>query len=172
MKKILAITGATGKKSGGALIDILAQHSEEYKQVFGEVRAIVREKSDVQALLGKISDIEICRGDMTNEHFLSDVLTGVDTLINIAGIQLSKGIVQVAVKEKVRRLILVHTTGIYSRYKAAGEEYRKIDAYVEKTCKENNILLTILRPTMIYGNIYDKNICTFIRMADKLKVKL
>lgn len=37
-------------------------------------------------------------------------------------------------------------------------------------CKENNILLTILRPTMIYGNIYDHNVITFIKMVDKLPI--
>lgn len=62
----------------------------------------------------------------------------------------------------------MHTTGIYSRYKEAGEKYRNIDAYVEQQCKDNNISLTFLRPTMIYGNIYDNNVVQFIKMVDKL----
>ena len=40
-------------------------------------------------------------------------------------------------------------------------------SFVYKTCKEKNIVLTILRPTMIYGNITDNNIVTFIKMVDK-----
>lgn len=75
---------------------------------------------------------------------------------------------QSAVKKNVKRVILVHTTGIYSKYKEAGEEYRNIDAEVYKLAKENNIDLTILRPTMIYGTIGDRNICVFIKMVDKL----
>ena len=67
-------------------------------------------------------------------------------------------------------MILVHTTGIYSKYKAAGEEYRHIDAYVEEKCRENNIILTILRPTMIYGNIHDGNVVKFIAMVDKFPI--
>lgn len=64
----------------------------------------------------------------------------------------------------------MHTTGIYSKYKAAGEEYRNIEQYVYKMCKENNVLLTILRPTMIYGNMVDHNISVFIKMIDNLPI--
>ncbi len=70
----------------------------------------------------------------------------------------------------MRRRILVHTTGIYSQYKAAGEEYWKIDNYVYKTCKKHDITLTILRPTMIYGNISDNNVVQFIKMVDKFPI--
>ena len=73
-----------------------------------------------------------------------------------------------AVKCHVRRLVCVHTTGIYSKYKEAGEEYRNIDTYVEQQFRENNIGLTILRPTMIYGNISDNNVVQFIKMVDRL----
>lgn len=64
----------------------------------------------------------------------------------------------------------MHTTGIYSKYKADGEEYRAIDAEVEKLCREANASLTILRPTMIYGNMRDGNVSVFIRMVDKLRL--
>lgn len=70
----------------------------------------------------------------------------------------------------VKRVILVHTTGIYSKYKAAGEEYRNIDAEVYRIAKDNNIHLSILRPTMIYGDISDKNVAIFIKMIDKFKI--
>lgn len=93
-----------------------------------------------------------------------------DTVLHIAGIQCSKQIVKAAVKNRVRRLILVHTTGIYSKYKAAGEEYRHIDDYVYKMCRKYGIILTILRPTMIYGNTADNNVVKFIKMVDKLPV--
>ena len=62
------------------------------------------------------------------------------------------------------------TTGIYSKYKAAGAGYLKIEEQVYRLCKENDIKLTICRPTMIYGNIYDNNVVTFVKMVDKLPV--
>lgn len=101
---------------------------------------------------------------------MEKALSGVDTLLHIASITLSQKIVEVAAKVGVRRIVLVHTTGIYSKYKSAGEEYRRIDDAVYRICKEKSILLTILRPTMIYGNSYDSNIVKFIRMADRMKV--
>ena len=70
----------------------------------------------------------------------------------------------------MKRVILVHTTGIYSKYKSAGQTYREIDSYVMKLSTENNIELTVLRPTMIYGSITDQNIAVFIKMVDKLKI--
>lgn len=75
-----------------------------------------------------------------------------------------------AVKAGVERLILVHTTGIYSKYKAAGESYRQIEARIGKMIEGKNIRLTYLRPTMIYGNVNDKNVSVFMKMVDRLRV--
>lgn len=171
MSKILVMTGATGSKSGGAFAECISQHIDTVKTLFPDgIRALVRETSDTSVLEKKIADIEIKRGNFEDMEFLEKVLIGVDTLVHIAGINLSKPLVAAAVKAGVRRLILVHTTGIYSKYKAAGEAYRKIDSCIYKVCRERNIGLTILRPTMIYGNITDSNVCVFIRMVDKFKI--
>ena len=83
---------------------------------------------------------------------------------------LSEKLVEVAVRYNVNRLILVHTTGIYSKYKAAGEVYRQIEARIEKMVEGKNITLTYLRPTMIYGNIHDGNVVIFMKMVDKLRL--
>jgi nucleoside-diphosphate-sugar epimerase len=95
---------------------------------------------------------------------------GYDTLVHISSIRDSRLLVSTALSAGVRRLILVHTTGIYSKYKEAGEEYRQIDAEVERLCKEAGASLTILRPTMIYGDLRDGNLSTFIKMVDKLRL--
>ena len=63
-------------------------------------------------------------------------MDGVDTIVHIAGIKYSENIVKVTAKCHVRRLILVHTTGIYSKYKEAGEEYRRIDSVVYDICNK------------------------------------
>ncbi len=171
MNDILAITGATGKKSGGGITQILSAHKDEVLEKFpGGVRALVRSTSDTSKLDEAALDFEKCYGELTDPVFLERAFQGVDTVLHIAAITLSKHIVDVAVKCHVRRLICVHTTGIYSKYKEAGEEYRHIDAYVEQQCRENNIGLTILRPTMIYGNISDNNVVKFIKMVHRLPV--
>lgn len=170
MKK-LAITGVTGKKSGGAFADLLSKNIDYINELFPDgIRAIVRPSSNINRLVECIPNIEIVSGEITAIGFLNQALKDVDTLVHIAGIRFSKEIVDAAVFCGVRRLVLVHTTGIYSKYKAAGEEYRQIDSYVYDVCKKNNILVSILRPTMIYGNINDNNVIKFIKMVDKLPI--
>lgn len=169
MKQILALTGATGRKSGGEFARLISENIETITAMFPDgIRALVRHSSDTSALQTLIPSIAICRGDCSDVEFLKESLKDVDTLVHIAGIHFSREVVDAATHCSVRRLIMIHTTGIYSRYKAAGEGYRQIDDYVYAICRENNITLTICRPTMIYGNIHDGNIITFIKMVDRL----
>ncbi len=129
---------------------------------------IARQSSNLTKIKEMIPTAEIVYSDLSDKESLSEIMHDSDTLLHIAGIHWSREVVAAAADAKVRRLILVHTTGIYSKYKAAGEEYRQIDEFVYETCKKNKIMLTILRPTMIYGSIKDKNVATFIKMVDKL----
>ena len=169
MDKILAVTGATGKKSGGVFAQQLSKENEKMKEMFpGGLNLIVRDTTDTTMLKKLLPQGRVFAGNITNSEFLEVALKNVDTLVHIAGIGFSTKIVDAAVSCGVRRLILVHTTGIYSKYKAAGESYRKIEEYIYKICEENKIILTICRPTMIYGNISDNNIVKFIKMVDKL----
>ena len=124
--------------------------------------------SNILKLSEAALDFEKWYGERTDPVFLEKALQDVDTVLHIAPITLSRYIVDVAVKYHVKQLICIHATGICFKYKEAGEEYRNIDAYVEQKCRENNIGLTILRPTMIYGNISDNNVVQFIKMVDRL----
>lgn len=169
MSGILAVTGLTGKKSGGGTAAMLAAHQDEVLEKFpGGVRALIRATSDTSRLDAADFPFQKLCGDLTDPDFLEQAFQGVDTILHIAGITLTPKITDAAVKCGVRRLICVHTTGIYSKYKAAGENYRRIDSYVEAQCKDNHIALTILRPTMIYGNTSDHNVVRFIKMVDRL----
>lgn len=168
MERILAITGATGKKSGGAFIRRLAANRDALAGLYAEpYRVLIRPSSDTEELLRLLPDTDLRRGDFADEAFLKEALTGVDTLVHIAGIRLSLPLVRAAAACGVRRLILVHTTGIYSKYKAAGEDYRQIDAEIYAICRQFSMLLTILRPAMIYGRTCDNNVSHFIRMVDR-----
>lgn len=168
MGAVLALTGVTGK-SGGALVKRIWKNYSSIESMFpGGVKAIVRTGSDTDKLREAIPAAEIFPIGLDNVTALKKTFRDVDTVVHVANIHYSPNVVKAAVCSKVRRLILVHTTGIYSKFKAAGEEYRKIDSYVYEECKKHHILLTILRPTMIYGNCADRNISRFIRMVDRL----
>lgn len=170
MSEILAITGITGK-SGRAFAYELEKNRDVIKQMFpAGIRLLLHSEREKDDSILPSFDVERMYGDLEDEQFLAEALLGVDTIVHIAGIHWSRQLVTAAGGNFVRRMIVVHTTGIYSKYKEAGEEYRNIDDYVYMMCKSKNIILTILRPTMIYGTISDKNVARFIRMVDRFPV--
>lgn len=163
-KKILAATGLTGK-SGIVFAGLLGKDgmTEEYT-----IRAAVRASSKTEALRAVLPQAELCAGDLEDEAYLRRLTEDADVVFHIAGIGKSLPLVKAALENGVKRLVLVHTTGIYSKYKAAGEHYRQIDAEVTSLCESHGAGLTILRPTMIYGTTGDHNVIQFIKMVDKL----
>lgn len=166
----LAITGITGK-SGSFLWQHILENESLIKNKWPEgINLISRNKEKLENLEKGSLSTTCFYGDLTESDITDVFCNGCDTLMHIAGIHWSLQLVKSAVKAGIKRLILVHTTGIYSKYKAAGEEYRQIDSQIYDIAKKNNIALTILRPTMIYGDISDKNVVVFIKMVDKFKI--
>lgn len=170
MYEVLAVTGITGK-SGQAFAHYLTKNESRIKTMFpGGIRLLLHHERPRDEKILECFSPERMYGDLEDGQFLNEALLGVDTIVHIAGIHWSRELTTAAAANFVRRLIVVHTTGIYSKYKEAGEEYRNIDDFVYMMCRSKNILLTILRPTMIYGTISDRNVASFIKMVDKLPV--
>lgn len=163
----LAVTGITGK-SGSLFAKYLKENEDTIRTMFPEGIRLLTHKR--KGTVFDFINLEIFEGNLENTAYITEALKGVDTLVHIAGIHWSREVADASKAAGIRRLICVHTTGIYSKYKEAGEEYRQIDAYVNEVCKESGIELTILRPTMIYGNTEDKNVIKFIKMVDKLPI--
>jgi uncharacterized protein YbjT (DUF2867 family) len=160
------ITGLTGK-SGTWFLKRLIAEKVNLKEI--KIRAIVRNSSNVDLIDKSGLSIEKVFGDLEDVSFLNESIRGVSTVFHITGIDKSLMLVQVAVDNNVRRIILVHTTGIYSKYKIASSGYIEVERRIEEIILNRNINLTILRPTMIYGSIKDNNVIVFIRMVNKLK---
>lgn len=166
----LAITGISGK-SGSFLWKELLNNESLVKSLWPDgINLISRNRERIEKLPKGDFKISIFSGNLADTNVTDTFCSGCDTLLHIVGIHWSLPLVKSAVNVGVKRLILVHTTGIYSKYKAAGEEYRQIDSEIYKIANNNNIALTILRPTMIYGDISDKNVAVFIKMIDKFKI--
>lgn len=100
---------------------------------------------------------------------MDNCLKDIDTILHIAGIQKTLNVINPAINNNVKRFIVVHTTGIYSKFKSASEDYKNIELEMNKMIIEHNMNITILRPTMIYGNLNDLNMSKFIKMVDKLR---
>ncbi|MEG2217637.1 MAG: NAD(P)H-binding protein [Clostridia bacterium] len=161
------MTGITGH-SGQFAIERLAQRREELGEM--RFRAMVRPTSDISRIRASGLPIELFIGDLLDDACLKKALQDVDTLLHIVGIMESPRVLRFAAEAGVKRAILVHTTGIYSKYKVASSDYLAVDAEVTKLAADQQIDLTILRPTMIYGGMDDQNVIKFIRMVDRLPI--
>ncbi|PIC95683.1 hypothetical protein CSV69_10100 [Sporosarcina sp. P26b] len=161
MLLVTGITGHTGKYFLQQLID------NNYK---GTIRCIIRETSDSSCLDKSGLDIEKVVGDITNELFLNECMKDVSTIVHIVNIRYTLKIVEIAIKNNVSRAIFVHTTGVYSKFKSASEEYKMIESKLEEILTNSTIKVTVLKPTMIYGDLCDHNMSRFIKMIDKFRV--
>lgn len=163
MKRML-VTGLTGK-SGRVFAELLKEKSPDLPYT---IRVLVRTAQQKKWAAQLLPGAEIYVGDLENQKDLDEITRETDILFHISGIHWSLPLVRTAAANGVRRMVLVHTTGIYSKYKAAGEEYRQIEAEIDALVQEKEISLTYLRPTMIYGTLNDRNMIQFIKMVDRL----
>jgi len=161
---MLLVTGITGH-SGRYFLQELIDHKYE-----GAIRCVVRSSSVTSFLKNNGLKVEKVIGDLSDQKFLDNCMEDVDTVMHIGSIFFSVPVVAAAVNNMVKRAILVHTTGIYSKYKSASEEYKSIELEIEKIAAAASIGITILRPTMIYGNLNDQNMIVFIKLVNKFRL--
>jgi len=158
--KVLLVTGATGH-TGTYFMKRLGR--EEYK---GRIRCSVRTGSDLSFIENLGLDIEFKVGDLNEDSFANDCMRGAGNVIHIAGIHFSRNIARAAVANGVDCILFVHTTGRYSQFKSASADYVRIEDFVTQT----GLPRVVLRPTMIYGSLRDKNIHQLIAYLDKHRV--
>lgn len=160
MNKILAVTGITGH-SGSFFLQELIKHNYPHT-----VRCLVRKSSRQDNLDGSNLNIEKVFGELPDPDCIQKLVHNADTLLHITNIRYSLPIVEAAVDAGVKRIVLVHTTGIFSKYRMASQEYKEIESKLSIFLKDTDI--TILRPTMVFGDMRDHNIRKFIKMVDIL----
>lgn len=163
---VILITGITGH-SGRYFAQHLNQHG------FSEqLRLVVREQSDTSFIKGSQLTYELAIGNLEDDEFIASSMKGIHTILHIYNIYHSEEIVRHAIRQNVNRVILVHTTGIFSRFKEASQDYQRIEDAIHKLVQDSDrdIQVTILRPTMIYGDLTDHNMSKFIKLIDRLPV--
>ncbi|MER2112902.1 MAG: NAD(P)-dependent oxidoreductase [Solibacillus isronensis] len=160
---MLLVTGITGHTGRYFLKELINNNYE------GPIRCIVRQSSDTSMLDNSGLNIEKVVGDISDESFLDKCMKDVNSIVHIVNVRHTLRIIKLAIKNNVPRAICVHTTGIYSKFKVASEEYKYIESELQKIIKESGINVTILRPTMIYGDLCDRNMSRFIKMVDRFR---
>ncbi len=158
---MIAVTGITGH-SGRFLVQQLTDN-----RFPDTVRCLLRETSDARLLDNSGLDIEKCVGSAGCYEDLCRFVKGADTILHIAGIFRTPSLLK-AVEEMggAKHIILVHTSGIYSKYKKACASYIRVEQDMRQYI-DRGMNITILRPTMIFGDMCDHNISKFIRMVDR-----
>jgi nucleoside-diphosphate-sugar epimerase len=158
-QSVLYVTGITGH-SGKWFLQRLIQ--EKYP---GIIRCLVRSKSDTASLDECGLRIEKIVGDLTDVDSLRRSMAGADTVLHIAYITNTPQVMRAAVDAGVRWVVLVHTTGIYSRYKSASGDYLRTEG--DALDWRRQLGVTVLRPTMIYGARRDQNMYRLISFIDR-----
>lgn len=160
---ITGLTGRSGRHFGELLV----------RNAYPGAIALVRDAKKFESLYGGQEILTCVEGDTQDEAGLEKILAdhNISTIFHISGIKQTPSILNVVLRSGgVDRLVLVHTTGIYSKFKAASEEYLQIETQMLERLHGTGIRVTILRPTMIYGSLDDRNISVFLRMVDKLRI--
>lgn len=163
---MLLVTGITGH-TGRYFLQELKKNKYE-----GPIRCIVRENSDTSLLDSSGLNIEKAVGDIDDQNFMNDCAKGVETILHIAGISKSVSVITAANINKVKNAVLVHTMGVFSKYKSASVIYKDIEKEIQRLIdiNEHKLNIIVLRPTMIYGDLCDLNMSKFIKMVDKFRI--
>lgn len=159
---MLAVTGITGHTGKFFLEELKTHHYAE------PIRCLVHTAGKAACVTSSGLDTEIVEGTLDCEADIRRLLTGADTVVHIANIHYSPEILRIGRECGARRFILVHTTGMFSKFKSASAEYREIEDQIAPMLEECGV--TILRPTMIFGDICDYNISKFIKLVDRLPI--
>ena len=161
MKKKLLITGVTGFTGDYTLKELLD------KSIY-DIYVFIRDKKKFLEKFPSFSEEKIRIGDFNDFYSLEKSLNNIDIFLNIAslGFGNAPNIVKALLKNKVERSIFISTTGIFTNLNPDSKNIR-IEA--EELIKKSLKSFTILRPTMIYGDSNDRNICRLINYIDKKK---
>ncbi|PNZ34105.1 saccharopine dehydrogenase NADP-binding domain-containing protein, partial [Mammaliicoccus vitulinus] len=133
----LLITGANGHSGKLFLKNLSTTNIKKYE----EIHIIVR-NDDLDRFIEE-SGLNIIKhkGDLTDVKFLTEVTRNIDTILHIAGVQMSRNLFEAAINNKVNWIIAVHTTGRYSQFKMASEEYINIEDNLLTLRDEINITI-------------------------------
>jgi len=153
----IIITGGTGF-TGKRVLPLLKDQGHS-------IRCLTREKDNFK-LIEKYG-FEPYQCDVKDLSSLQSAFKDFDALINIMSLGFgdAPNLISAIKQSSIKRALFVSTTAIETKLNAKTKVIR-LDA--EKKIKELSIKWTILRPTMIFGDIDDRNIIKLIKFLKKM----
>lgn len=125
-----------------------------------QVRCFLRPTSN-RGLLPSVP-LEVVCGDLRDGGSLEQAAKGSDAVVHITNLLWSnmEEVTTVYSRSGIARAVFISTTAIYT---SIHPENRKARLGAESSIIRMGADFTILRPTMIYGNARDRNMCRLIR---------
>ena len=153
-------------KESQTAVDISNSILKQKKASLEKAKAeLTNAKSNSLGSVAKIDDYKLYIVNLENPKSFESALKGAHIVIHIAHISFSEKVIKTGIKEGIEWFICIHTTGRYSKFKSASKRYIEI----EDNLLANYNNLTILRPTMIYGDQKDRNMWKLINYLNKNK---
>lgn len=105
-------------------------------------------------------------GDVTEPETLKQILNPSARYLDMTHPKHYHKSLEAVVSAGVERAYFVTTTGIFSKYNQFSQIYKDNEAKI----RASGIVYTILRPSMIYGSMQDKNMHRLIQFLDRYPV--
>lgn len=152
------MTGATGNTG------LLTLRRLQALQPGQPVLALVRPSTNTAALRELGVPWHVC--DLDDPATYLDVARPGDVLLETANLRHARRMLPALAGAGVTRAFCVTTTGVFSRHHSYSALYREI----EEEMRRGPVEVTILRPSMIYGNERDHNMHRLLRLIARVPV--
>jgi nucleoside-diphosphate-sugar epimerase len=154
----IVITGATGN-TGSYVVNQLT-----YAGWGGQVLALVQPTSSIQQLHEQGVRTHVC--DLGKPETYLPVIEPGAVFVGIANLRFSDSMLPHLKEQGVQHAFCVTTTAVFSSFHSYSRLYREIEARM----KSIDMPVTILRPSMIYGNGRDHNMHRLISFIERAPV--
>ncbi|WP_162485459.1 NAD-dependent epimerase/dehydratase family protein [Deinococcus deserti] len=152
------MTGATGN-TGLATLHRLRELEPERP-----IMALVRASSDTAALADLGVLWHVC--DLDTPATYLNVVRPTDVLLETANLRHARSMLPALAGVGITRAFCVTTTGVFSKHHSYSALYREI----EDEMRRSPLKVTLLRPSMIYGNERDHNMHKLLRFIARVPV--
>lgn len=142
---VIIITGATGNTGSRVARRLVESQPGE------RVVALVRPESDTRVI--ETLGIRVHRCDLQAPETYLPVVEAGAVFVETANLRFARAMAPPLVDAGVARAYCVTTTAVYSRFHSYASMYRDI----ERELTALPVPVTLLRPSMIYGNVQDHN---------------